>query len=274
MTDVVTNEAPANQAPAGSKENPIQMNDDGTPKEIPQSSVNVQSAASQQAQQAQAQQEQQSQEPATLVQAEVVESSSNTIKQVNQLLNSKGVEGGAEIVRELARDGEVSLANQAKLIEALGPEVANLVTNQMKQEVQSKKDAGLKESNRIKDYAQSKFGGESADKTWGELQQWVNSNESPFDQADRKAMEKLLSKGGLGADMVIDKIFDTYSKSSGFTKQADLIMGDAPSTSNFKPISKADYVAQKLEVVRKYGEGSREDQALDAQRMRSLQQGY
>jgi hypothetical protein len=252
----------------GSKENPIQTDENGFPTNIPDQPV-VEPAPVQETVQ---QPEQVA--PATLKQTEVVESKSNAIKQVSQLLNSKGVENGADIVRELAKTGEVSLAHQAELIEALGPEVANLAINQVKAEVQAKKEAGQAESNRIKEYTLNKFGGQDAEQVWGELQQWVTSSESPFSQNDRKAMERLLSKGGLGADMVIDKIHDSYKQSIGFTQQADLVMGDAPSTSSFKPLSKADYFEQKAVIVRKYGEGSREDKALDEQRMRSLQQGY
>ena len=198
----------------------------------------------------------------------------DVISQVEQLLASKNIEDADKILEEIHADGSLSLTTQAKLIDSLGAEVASLVTNQLTQEVQARKDAGKKEASRIKEYATKVFGSKDPELTWSDMQKFAHSESSGFSRSDLDAMGNLLGQGGVAAEMVIDKIASAYRRSDQFTQEADLLQGNVQTKNTFKPLSKADYIDQKQKVIREYGEGSQQDVALDQRRIKSMQAGY
>jgi hypothetical protein len=195
--------------------------------------------------------------------------------QVGSLLAEKGVEHVNDILAAAAA-GEVSLALKADLVEVLGPQVADMALKQLEGEVSRQREEGAAEGKRQTEAIAKALGADEA--TAGEavnaLKEFVLSAESGYSDADRQALDAMLAAGGPQADMAIRDALGRYQQSAGYTQVPTLLTGDGPTASGFQPLSKADYVDQIGQTVEKYGEGSREVEALRKRRTLSIQRGY
>jgi len=200
-------------------------------------------------------------------------SGNEVIDQVTNLLYNKNFEGAEAIVQEVIDTQEMSLASKAKLVDEMGADVAQLIINNLENSVKAVREAGEKEGKRLKEYAFSKFGGADPEQTWAGLQQFAQADSS-LSSDDRKAMNEMLSEGGIKAEMVIDSLFNKYQQSSGYTQKPELMQGDVGTQSGFQYMSKQEYQAQIGPAINKYGESSQEVQALRNRRAISMSRGY
>ena len=209
------------------------------------------------------------------VQAVSVRKTGNaTIDAVGALLADKKVADADQIIADFADTGEVSLTTQASLVESLGEHLATLAINQLTGEAKKLQDANTTARSEVLDYANKVFNGESADKTWTEIQDFVKSPESGFTAEDRDAMTSMLSAGGLSAQLVIDRVAAVYAKDSNTTIPADLLAGDTLATgATFTPISALDYASELSKLMQTQAYDSPAVQQLQARRVRSQNMG-
>jgi len=198
------------------------------------------------------------------------------IDAVGQLLADKGVPNADSIINEVVTDGEISLANHAALVDALGEAMAGIVLSQLEGEVTAVRDTATAERSRLMDYTAEAFGekAEDAAEVWQAVQDFAKSPEAGLSEADRAAMNQMLSQGGLQAELVIDKLKSKYYASNNYTQEADLLVGESTVNSSFEAIGKAAYTKQMSEVARDFGYDSPEAERLRAKRNESIQRGY
>lgn len=196
---------------------------------------------------------------------------SSTIQEVSALLQSKQIDGAADMIGELNATGELSITSQMKLVDGLGPEVASLVTRQLAADVTAAKDAGTAARNEVLSYAAKELGTTNADSTWADLQAFANSPEAGLSPQDLAGLSEQLTKGGFGAKLAVDALVTLYKRSPAFAQHADLVQGQANLSASFEPISEADYSREVEVVARRYGYDSREAELLRQRRKRSIQ---
>ena len=201
--------------------------------------------------------------------AQVFKTGNESFDQVAALLNSKGVDNYADVLVEAA-SGELSLASKASLVDKLGADVAGLVMKQLDTEISAQRAVGDSEAQRLQSYADEKLGVEGG---WTALQEFVSSEESGYSAEDRAALNELLAAGGIKGEWAINEVSSKYAKSQGFTQVPNLLSGDGPTQAGFQPLSKTEYVAEMRDAQRKFGEGSREVEALRNRRSVSIQRG-
>ena len=213
--------------------------------------------------------------PAPAGKVEPIVTGNKAFDQVSALLADKGVANYAAILSE-ATQGEVSLANKAALAETLGLPIAEMVLGQLEAEVTVQKAKGQENANALKLKAAESFGysPEQAEETWSALTNFARSEESGLTPEDLTVMSEMLNKGGVQAEMALNDVIRRYEKSQGFTKVPSLLAGEGPTQSGFTPISKGEYAESMREAQQKYGEGSREVEALRNRRLASMQRGY
>ena len=203
---------------------------------------------------------------------QVFSTGNESFDQVAALLEAKSVPGYSDILVEAAT-GDLSLASKAALVDSLGADVAGLVTKQLENEITAQKASGNAEASRLQDYVADQLGMEKGDAAWTGLRDFVLSDNSGYSDADRTALNDMLAAGGVKAEWAIKEAISTFQKSQGFTQAPNLILGDGPTASGFQPLSKADYVSEMRNAQNKFGEGSREVEALRNRRSMSLQRG-
>tara|TARA_R110002051_G_scaffold489_3_gene2236 strand:+ start:7834 stop:8712 length:879 start_codon:yes stop_codon:yes gene_type:complete len=206
---------------------------------------------------------------------EVFKSGNESFDQVANLLSERGVANYAAILQEAA-DGNVSLESKAELAETLGGPVADIVLKQLEGEVASQKAAGSAEATRLKNKAAEIFGypADQADDTWAALQNFSKSTESGLSESDLAVLGEMLEKGGVQGDMAVNDLASRYERSQGFQKVPNLMSGDGQTQSGFEPLDKLNYQTAMREAQQKFGEGSREVDALRARRTASIQRGF
>lgn len=192
---------------------------------------------------------------------------------VGQLLAKNNIANADAIIKEYSETGDVSLANKAVILEALGDSVGELALNQLATVATTVNEKSKAARNEVLNYANDKFGGNDADKTWAEIQDYVKLPESGFSAEDRTAMTKMLKAGGLQARLVIDNIANVYAQDSNTTSPADLLSGDTLVQGNFDPITSKEYSVLVNEATTKFGYESTEVQKLQQRRERSRAQG-
>lgn len=196
------------------------------------------------------------------------------IDQVTNLLYNANFEGSDSIIDEVVSTQELSLTSKAQLVDKLGADVAQLVINQLETSVQQVREAGAAEGKRLKDYAFQKFGGADPEETWAGLQQFAQSQSANISSEDRKAMNEMLSAGGIKAELVIDSLFSKYKESGNYIERPVLMQGDKTTQSNVSMVSRKEYQEQIGPAINKYGESSQEVQSLRQRRQFSLLRGY
>lgn len=242
---------------------------------LPTSPVNAQSATSDAVQRdiaaQQAAQAQEAQAPAPVH----VEVTGNKVFDDAAGLMAGKVDNVNDILKEAA-SGEVSLATQADLVSKLGAEVASLVINSMKTEVDAIRTKGEAQSTAIKNKLAESLGApaEQANDVWEQVAAYARSAESGLSEADVKGLNDLLKQGGVAADLAVGKLSELYQKSQGFNLMPNLIQGQGGMQGSFEPLTKQQYSAQMREAVATHGEGSREVEALRNRRTLSIQRGF
>lgn len=199
------------------------------------------------------------------------------IGEVAKLLASSNVENVESIVQELKdNDGNISLTTQAQLTKDIGPEVTNLVVNQLRQEVEARNTANKEAKNAVMDYAHSKFGGsKDAATTWSDLNSFVQSGAAGLTASDVQGLNDLIAQGGYAAQLAVDKVFDAYKASPFYEKPASQVLnGESASGTPFQPLTRDDYFEQLDRTINQYGEHSPQANALHEQRRRSMAKGY
>lgn len=206
----------------------------------------------------------------------VTETGNKTIDAVGKLLADKGVTDPDGIINEAIKEGELSLANQSALVDALGETMAGIVLNQLEGEIQATREIATQERGRLLEYAAEAFGDkpEDAAEVWKAMQTFARSPEAGLSESDRAAMNAMLAKGGMQAELVIDKLKSKYFASTGYTQEADLLVGESTINSSFEAMSKTAYTAKMREIVNAHGYDSPEAERLRAQRNESIQRGY
>lgn len=194
---------------------------------------------------------------------------------VGKMLAEKGVATAPDIMENFLETGEISLADKAVIVDALGDTVAAMAFKQLESTAEGIIAEAKADTQKSMDYANEKFNGKDAQTTWDEIQAYVRSTESGFSEADLAEMNTMLAAGGLQAQLVIDKVHSVYSADSGNSIPGALLEGDSASTGlTFEPISRADYTAAMGKAVREHGEDSPQVRDLDRRRTLSMQRGY
>jgi len=216
-------------------------------------------------------------EPATLEPTKVVakETGNKNIDAVGQLLADKGVSNVDAILAEAIK-GDLSISSQAEIVEALGESVAAMALSQLTNEVTSIKEKANAEKTRLMEYAANAFGDDPAQaaEVWVAIQEFAKSPESGLSAEDRAAMSKMLSAGGMQAELVIDKLNALYHQGENYTQEADLLHGEKTTVTSFEAISKTAYTEQMREISNKFGYDSPEADRLRAKRNESIRRGY
>jgi len=204
------------------------------------------------------------------------ETGNKKIDAVGQLLADKGVSDVDAVLAEAIKTGDLSLEKKADIIDKLGDTMADVVLSQLDTEVNTIRDTAKTERNRLMEYAAEAFGDpvESAAEVWAAVQEFAKSERSGLSAEDRKAMSAMLNKGGMQAELVIDKLKTLYYADDNYTQEADLLIGDSTVQSSFEAISQKDYANKMREVARDYGYDSPQADKLRAQRNESIQRGY
>ncbi len=239
-----------------------------TPAQMSNSPVNADSSASAQNQAAAAEPApvEAAPAPAVTVQTTGIEA----FDQVGRMLADKGVANSTDILNAASK-GELSLADKAAMVEALGPDVANLAIAQMEGEVAKQRDAGVQQADAQKAYADKALGSEGA---WETLADFARSPEANFSPDDQVAIDSMLAEGGIKSEWAINEIVNRFKKSEGFSQAPSLLSGDGPNQAGFAPLSKTDYATEMREAQSKHGEGSKEVEALRNRRMESIRRGF
>jgi len=196
-----------------------------------------------------------------------------SIDSVGKLLADKGLENAQSIMDEFSKDGTLSINTQAALVDGLGESVANLVVNQLNSAAETLTAQRTALASENAEYANKKFNGKDVETTWAQMKEFAQSEESGLTTDDRKAMNKLLAKGGLQAQLVIDKIHSIYTNLDTTSTPADLLSGDVYSTGTFEVLTKSEYTAQMNKVVAEFGYDSPQAKELRNKREASRQRG-
>ena len=194
---------------------------------------------------------------------------------VGKIMAEKGMQNANNILSEFAETGELSLESKASMIDALGETVAAMAFTQMESAAEGIVSSAKADSAKTMDYANTKFAGENAEQTWGEIQAYVRGEDSPFSDADLDSMNAMLDAGGLQAELVIDRVHQMYNADPNVSTPGILLEGDTNSNGlTFEPISRADYTAAMGKAVREHGEDSPQVRDLDRRRTQSMNRGY
>ena len=196
------------------------------------------------------------------------------VDDIGKLLVERKVENAADIIKEFADTGEVSISTQAALVESLGDSVATLVLSKLTGEATRLKEEQTTKTTATLQYAADKFGAEDPVKTWEEIQTFVRNPENGVSEEDRNTLTGMIKTGGLTAQLAINQIYEIYAKAAGTTIESDLLMGDAQTNTTFKPLGRKEYLATRREAVNKYGEGSSQVKELETRRTQSLNAGH
>lgn len=199
------------------------------------------------------------------------------IDSIGQLLASRGVDNAQAIMTEFEKTGELSVSSQADLVEGLGADIAKVAIGQLQEASKAIQVEVKAERTRVLSYAEKVFGTEGtqdAQLTWDQMQEFARSPESGLTTADLKAMNVMLAKGGISADLVVDKVASIYRNQPDVTTPADLLHGDSYSSGAFEPMTKADYVSKLNEAERKFGYNSVQVDQINRRRELSISRGY
>lgn len=196
------------------------------------------------------------------------------IDAVGNILAEKGVEEAQVILEEFLETGEVSLANKAKMIEALGEGVASMVLKQLDDTANALVNEAQKSTSESLDYANTLFNGADPKTTWKQIQDYVKTPEAGFSAEDRAQMNLMLEQGGLAAKLVFDKIHQVYTADKNVSVQGRLLEGDAASNAaTFEPISRMAYSQEMGKAVSTYGEDSPQVRELNRRRQLTMANG-
>ena len=204
----------------------------------------------------------------------VQETGNAKLDDIGKLLSEKGIESAQSIMDEYSKEGTLSVASQAVLVDKLGDSVAAMVIKNLEDIEVSFRESAKASRKEVFEYANTKFGGEDAELTWKQMQEFARGEESGLSADDITAMNSLLAKGGLSAQLVIDKLHTIYTGLDSTSTPADLLQGDVYSNSAFKPLSKTEYVDQLREAKKKYGYESMQVKQLQTRREQSRARGY
>lgn len=196
-----------------------------------------------------------------------------SIDAVGKLLAEKAVPGADDMIAEFAKNGELSISSQAKLVETLGESLAGMAINQLNAEATKIKDASTAARTEVLDYMIEAFGETDRDATWAAVKEFVASPESGFSADDKAELSKMLQKGGLAAKLAIDNIVAVHTGNPNTTVTADLLQGDISTVKGFDPISAKAYSEEVSILADKYGYESLEVQQLQQRRERSRNAG-
>jgi hypothetical protein len=214
-------------------------------------------------------------EPASLTPKPRFENTGNQqIDQVASMLANSGLESADSLLNEVLTDKQLSLVSKAELVTEYGADVAKLIISQLENSVADMAKASEAEGQRLKDYTYKKIGGDNPDTTWAGLQEFAQSPAANLSADDKKVLNRMLSNGGLEAEMVIDSLLSKYQQNGGYTNPPNLMQGDTNYNSGFQPMSKAEYQREIGPAVVKYGESSQEVQALRNRRAISMSRGH
>ena len=206
----------------------------------------------------------------------VSKTGNTTFDQVGKLLSDKGITGLDTAFAEIAQTGEVPLAMQASLVEALGDGVADLVISQLNTEVDKIKSERMVQTTATLDYAAAKFGVDKAhgQDVWKDVQTFVRSTESGFTAEDRAILTNMVQAGGLQAQLALDKIHSKFQAVQGIEQPADLLQGTTYAQTSFEPLSNREYAKEMRKIVAEHGYESRQANELRARRLTSQKRGY
>lgn len=207
-------------------------------------------------------------------QVTVQETGNAKLDSIGKLLASKNIENAQGIMDEFSRDGTLSVASQATLVEKLGDSVAAMVIRNLDETATALKAEAKTRREELLDYTNKKFNGEDANLTWSQVSEFANSPEANLSSADKQHMNSLLAKGGLSAQLVIDKLASIYYNLPSTSTPADLLEADTYNSAGFKPISKREYTEELRKAVDNYGYDSRQAKELRTRREQSRQRGY
>lgn len=191
--------------------------------------------------------------------------------QVGRMLAEKGVANSNDIL-SAAANGELSLADKAAMVTALGPDIANLAISQMEGEVSKQRALGTEQASSQQAYADKVLGGKEG--SWEALRAFINTPEAGFSDADKTAISEMIAEGGVKGEWAIDQMAARYQKSQGFNVVPSLLSGDGPTTVGFEPLSKGEYASSMRDAQNKFGEGSREVESLRVRRTESIRRGF
>lgn len=197
-------------------------------------------------------------------------------KQVEDLIVSAGIDP-VNLANTADREtGELSVDHKIKLIEKHGEAVADLIEGNVKKMMQDTRKYNDARDKSVFDQVEKEFKGVTTQKgsdTWKELASWVKDN---MDKSTRKEYNKMLSSGGLQAQLAVKEMVTAFKKENDMTISAKFMDGDSgaiETTGGF--ITRSEYMKQ-LDVLQKGGhdyDTSPEIAALNKKRMKSMQNG-
>lgn len=196
------------------------------------------------------------------------------IDQVAKFLAGSGLSEVDGILQEISGDGVLSLENKAKILKELGPDLADLVISNLERAVTDVKVAGEAEGARLKEYALQLFGGSDPNAVWEGAKRFAMSPQSGLSPTDKTMMNEMLAAGGPKAEMVVRDLAYRYQRYEGYQNEGSLVQGDTGAAPLFQPVTRGAYQAEISELVKKYGESSREVQTLRQRRAQSIAKGF
>ena len=108
---------------------------------------------------------------------------------------------------------------------------------------------------------------------WQGILDWIASGDSGLTKEGGEAYNRMLSEGGVQAELAAKELSNMFKQSPGFTQNADLQQADqVAQPQGIEPISRQQYVEELDKVVRTSGEFSPEAEALHKRREFTLRQ--
>lgn len=112
------------------------------------------------------------------------------------------------------------------------------------------------------------------EQVWQGILDWISSGESGLTKEGGEAYNKMLSEGGVQAELAAKELSKMYQQSPGFTQDANLTTADqVAQPKGIEPISRAEYSQELDKAVREYGEYSPQAEALHKRREFTLSKG-
>lgn len=109
---------------------------------------------------------------------------------------------------------------------------------------------------------------------WQGILDWIASGDSGLTREGGEAYNKMLSEGGVQAELAAKELSNMFKQSPGFTQNADLQQADQVAQPvGVEPISRLEYVEELDKAVRQYGEYSPQAEALHKRREFTLRKG-
>lgn len=202
------------------------------------------------------------------------------LSQVTGLVEKAGLDMKEVAEYAKANDGKVDLETMVALKEKHGDAIAELIADQITGIHKEQSEAASKRDNEVYDQVKEAFKDITSDpeqtgeSMWKELSGWAKDNVS---NEHRSELNKLLAQGGLAAKLAVQELTTAFKET--LNKQefqdAELLDGDSTAKAEGQNISKNEYnveLNKLLKAGHQYGD-SREIQALDARRMKSIQRG-